>query len=68
MALSPISEWGLENISENDVHQANIIMKILKEWKESYNTADEQPEEMPTEEQLKFLAECKAKGWVKYIS
>lgn len=68
MALSPISEWGLENISENDVHQANIIMKILKEWKESYNTADEQTEEIPTEEQLKFLAECKAKGWVKYIS
>ena len=68
MAQASISEWGLENISENDVHQTNVIMKILKEWKETYNTSDEQTEEMPTEEQLKFLAECKAKGWVKYIS
>lgn len=68
MAQASITEWGLENISENDVHQANVIMKILKEWKETYNTSDEQTEEIPTEEQLKFLAECKAKGWVKYIS
>lgn len=67
MAQSPVSEWGLADISENDVYQANIIMTLLKEWKVSYDTSNNHTEEMPTEEQLKFLAECKAKGWDKYM-
>lgn len=65
MASITSHDWKLEQISERDIRVSDAIITILKKWDAEYKASlTGVSEEQPTPEQLAFLKEAKAKGWV----
>ena len=59
-------DWKLDDISERDIRVSDKIKKILLDWDKEYkdNQKSVPVDNGPTPEQIAFLAEAKAKGWV----
>ncbi len=65
MASVASHDWKLEQISERDIRVSDAIITILKNWDAEYSASlSGASEEQPTPEQLAFLKEAKAKGWI----
>ncbi len=65
MASVASHDWKLEQISERDIRVSDAIITILKKWDTEYSASlAGASEEQPTPEQLAFLKEAKAKGWI----
>ena len=63
MSKSTLHDWRLEQISERDIRVSDTIIDTLGKWNKEYDM-QENESDRPTPEQLAFLAEAKAKGWI----
>lgn len=59
---SPKLEWGLEEITENDVHTAELIARILQEWKVNYRADGKNAAYIPTPEELEQIKRFRELG------
>lgn len=57
-------EWGLDEITENDVHTAELVISILKSWKENYCSVSKNNVKEPTAEELEQIKRFRELGWV----
>ena len=56
-------DWKLEQITERDIRVSDSIINIFKKWENEFNTQTS-CKDVPTPEQLAFLEEARAKGWI----
>ncbi|MFC4665811.1 DUF262 domain-containing protein [Falsiporphyromonas endometrii] len=62
---SPLNEWDLTNIDENDIKVCNIVKHILKTWVDEYEKIEDTskiPEATP--EELEMIRMLKEKGLI----
>ena len=62
-ATSAIQEWGLDDISERDVHVSESLIKTLCTWSKEYAHPNVVSSE-PTSEQLEMIRQFRENGWV----
>ncbi len=65
LSILDMHDWKLEQISERDIRVSDAIIVILKKWSMDYMAqSSDTNNDQPTPEQLAFLQEAIAKGWI----
>ena len=66
MSVSPIQEWGLDDITERDVKVSDLLQQTFNKWNTSYEHAETHSStcEAPTPEELEMIRKFKENGWV----
>ena len=63
LSQSSVEEWGLDDITERDIHISEKLLKLLETWSTEYNSK-EASTSGPTPEQLEMIRRFRANGWV----
>ena len=63
---SSLTEWGLDNIAENDSKVCGQIKSVLQKWVREYEpiVTDEKVAPTPTEEELAMIKMLREKGLI----
>ena len=62
LSQSNVEEWGLDDITERDIHISESLLKLMKTWDKEYSSGDSAAG--PTPEQLEMIRKFKENGWV----
>ena len=62
LSQSNVEEWGLDDITERDIHISESLLKLMETWNKEYSSGDSTAG--PTPEQLEMIRKFKENGWV----
>ena len=62
LSQSNVEEWGLDDITERDIHISESLLKLMETWNKEYSSGDSAAG--PTPEQLEMIRKFKENGWV----
>ena len=62
LSQSNVEEWGLDDITERDIHISESLLKLMETWNKEYSSGDSAAG--PTPEQLEMIRKLKENGWV----
>ena len=63
LSQSSVEEWGLDDITERDIHISEKLLKLLETWSVEYNSKEDSTSG-PTPEQLEMIRQFRENGWV----